>query len=519
MSSWTVAIDVAAADTGPMFLRIARAVSEDIRRGRLRAGDALPGSRTLATSLGVHRNTVLAAYRELAAEGWIATAEAHGTFVSPQIPDVSPRRFSSQAAIAREISPRVGFDLGPQRIAPLPAPLPMAAPSSLDGPMSLGGGIPDVRLVPSAELARAMRRVLARRAVEVLSYGDPAGPASLRSALASMVAATRGVAARPENVLVTRGSQMGIDLAARALVSPGDVVAVEALGYRPAWEALRAAGAKLVSLPVDAQGIDTAALAQLCTEQRVRGVYVTPHHQFPTTVTLAPARRLRLLEVAREHRLFVLEDDYDHEFHYEGRPVLPLASADVHGVVVYLGTLSKVLAPGMRIGFVVAPEPLTTRLAAIRRVVDRQGDHLLENAVADLLEEGEIQRHIRRAKRVYAERRERLASLLEARFSSVLSFRLPSGGTAIWTRVASDVSVDAWASKAEELGLVIQPARQFAFDGKTRPYLRLGFAQHEEREVREAIRRLELALAAARSASARSTAGSARASRALRSSP
>lgn len=521
MSSWTVAIDLAAADTGPTFLRIARAISEDIRRGRLRAGDSLPGSRTLATSLGVHRNTVLAAYRELGAEGWIATAEARGTFVSPQIPDVSPRRFSAQAAVAREISPRVGFDLGPQRVAALPPPAPLAVPllSSLEGPMSLGGGIPDVRLVPSAELARAMRRVLARRAVEVLSYGDPAGPASLRTALARMVAATRGVAARAENVLVTRGSQMGIDLAARALVSPGDVVAVEALGYRPAWEALRAAGAKLVSLPVDTHGIDTAALEQLCAEQRVRGVYVTPHHQFPTTVTLAPARRLRLLEIARERRLFVLEDDYDHEFHYEGRPVLPLASADVHGVVVYLGTLSKVLAPGMRIGFVVAPEPLVARLAAIRRVVDRQGDHLLENAVADLLEEGEIQRHIRRAKRVYAERRERLASLLLARFSSVLSFRLPSGGTAIWTRVASDVPVDAWAARAEELGLVIQPARQFAFDGKTRPFLRLGFAQHDEREVREAIRRLELALASARSASARSTAGSARASRALRSSP
>lgn len=534
MSNWTVAIDLAAADTGPTFLRIARAIAEDIRRGRLKAGDALPGSRTLATSLGVHRNTVLAAYRELAAEGWIATAEAHGTFVSPQIPDVSPRRFSAQAAVAREISPRVGFELGPPRVAPLPPPvaLPHAAapPLSLDGPMSLGGGIPDVRLVPSAELARAMRRVLSRRGVEVLSYGDPAGPMSLRVALATMVSATRGVAARAENVLVTRGSQMGIDLAARALVSPGDVIAVEALGYRPAWEALRAAGARLVPLPVDAHGVDVDALAALASEQRVRGVYVTPHHQFPTTVTLAPARRLRLLDVAREHRLFVLEDDYDHEFHYEGRPVLPLASADVHGVVVYVGTLSKVLAPGMRIGFVVAPEPLATRLAAIRRVVDRQGDHLLENAVADLLEEGEIQRHIRRAKRIYAERRERLAGLLEARFASVLSFRLPSGGTAIWTRVASDVAVDAWAASAEELGLVIQPARQFAFDGKTRAFLRIGFAQHEEHEALEALRRLEAALVASQSRkrraapgplppSARSTAGSARASRALRSSP
>jgi GntR family transcriptional regulator / MocR family aminotransferase len=521
MGAWTFAIDLDAAGPGPTFLRIARAVSADIRRGRLRAGDALPGSRTLAASLGVHRNTVLAAYRELSAEGWIACEEARGTFVSSQIPDVPPRRFSAQAAVAREIAPRVGFDLGPSRLAALApaAPLPGHALRSVDGPLSLGGGIPDVRLVPSTELARALRRVLKRRALEVLSYGDPAGPLSLRTALAAMVAATRGVAARPENVVVTRGSQMGIDLAVRALVAPGDVIAVEALGYRPAWEALRASGARLVPLPVDAQGLDVGALEQLCAEQRVRGVYVTPHHQFPTTVTLAPARRLRLLELARSLRLFVLEDDYDHEFHYEGRPVLPLASADVHGVVVYVGTLSKVLAPGLRIGFVVVPEPLAARLTSIRRIVDRQGDHLLESAVADLLEEGEIQRHIRRAKRVYAERRERLAALLGDRFASSLSFELPSGGTAIWARVASDVSVDAWASEAEELELVLQPARLFAFDGKSRPFLRIGFAQHEEREVREAVRRMGLALDGSRRATARSPAGSARATRASRSSP
>jgi GntR family transcriptional regulator/MocR family aminotransferase len=499
MSTWTVAIDLDEAGTGPTFLRIARAVSDDIRRGRLKAGDALPGSRTLATSLGVHRNTVLAAYRELVAEGWIASEEALGTFVSPQIPDVAPRRFSAQAAVAREIAPRVGFDLGPHRVAalPPPAPLPVPANKSLDGPLSLGGGIPDVRLVPAAELARAMRRVLKRRSIEVLSYGDPAGPPALRRALATMVAATRGISATPENVLVTRGSQMGIDLAARALVSPGDAIVIEALGYRPAWEALKASGARLVPMPVDAHGIDVDALERLCDTERIRGIYVTPHHQFPTTVTLAPARRLRLLELARERRMFVLEDDYDHEFHYEGRPVLPLASADVHGVVVYLGTLSKVLAPGLRLGFVIAPEPLAMRLAAIRRIVDRQGDHLLENAVAELLDEGEIQRHIRRAKRIYGERRERLASMLVSRFGSVLSFRLPSGGTAIWARVAGDVSADAWAAKAEELGLVLQAARQFAFDGKSRPFLRIGFAQHEEREVREAIRRMEAGLAAA----------------------
>ncbi|MBX3192717.1 MAG: PLP-dependent aminotransferase family protein [Labilithrix sp.] len=510
-----MAIDLAGEEAGPVFLRIARAVAADIRRGRLRAGDALPGTRSLAGALGVHRNTVLAAYRELVAEGWITSEEARGTFVSAHIPDVAPRRFSAQAAAPRGIAPRVGFDLVDRlRTGPLPPALGVVPGAR--GSMSLGGGIPDVRLVPAAELARAIRRVLKRRTLEVLSYGEPEGPAPLRSALASMVAATRGVPARPENVLVTRGSQMGIDLAARALIAPGDVVAIEALGYRPAWEALRASGARLVPIPVDAHGVDVEALARLCASERVRGVYVTPHHQFPSTVTLAPARRLRLLDVAREHRLFVLEDDYDHEFHYQGRPVLPLASADVHGVVVYLGTLSKVLAPGMRIGFLVAPAPFVQKLAVIRRLVDRQGDHLLEHAIADLLEEGEVQRHIRRAKRIYAERRERLAGLLEARFSSVLSFRLPSGGTAIWTRVAPEISPDAWATRAAGVGLVLQPAKQFAFDGKSRPFLRIGFAQHDEREVKEAVRRMELSLGAL---SAKSPARTARASPARRSSP
>ncbi len=489
MARWTFALDLDAAgpgDAAPVFVRIARALADDIRRGRLRAGDELPGSRTLATSLGVHRNTVLAAYRELLAEGWIESAPARGMFVSSRLPDVVPRRFSARAPRPGAVASRAGYDL--------PALAERDLPQAEELPMTLGGGVPDVRLVPAGELSRAIRRVLRRKAETVLSYGPPEGPRELRRALAAMLATTRGVAATEADVLVTRGSQMGIDLAARSLLAPGDVVAVEALGYRPAWAALRAAGATLVPVSVDQNGVDVEALERLTTTTRVRAVYVTPHHQFPTTVTLAPERRLRLLEVAAERRLVVLEDDYDHEFHYEGRPVLPLASADVHGVVVYVGTLSKVLAPGMRIGFVVAPPPVLERFASARRFVDRQGDQLLEHAVADLLDEGEIGRHIRRARRLYASRRATLSDLLTRELGDVLSFRLPSGGTAIWARVAAGVNVDAWASRAAELGLLLQVARRFAFDGKSRPFVRLGFAQHEPREAREAVRRLVQAL-------------------------
>lgn len=507
----------------PVFLRIAHALVRDIRRGRLRAGDALPGSRPLATALGVHRNTVIAAYRELLAEGWIVSSPARGSFVSPAIPDVTGRPFDRRAASRTSgrrsgapegIASRPGFDVGRgsalldalgQRAIEAKAnaerELSNAALSAAKGAkaisslaMSLGGGIPDVRLVPAAELARAVRTVLRRRASVALAYGDAAGPRELRAAIAAMVAETRGVAATAGDVLVTRGSQMAVDLVARTLLGPGDVVAVEALGYRPAWEALRAAGARLVALPVDAYGLDVDALEALCLRERVRGVYVTPHHQFPTTVTLGAARRLRLLEIARDHRMFVLEDDYDHEFHYEGRPVLPLASADLHGVVVYVGTLSKVLAPGLRIGFVIAPPPVLERLVAVRMNVDRQGDQILELAVADLLDDGSVPRHVRRARRIYAQRRLVLIELLERQLGGVLSFRTPAGGTAIWARVAKDVSVDVWAERALERGLALQSGRRFAFDGKSRPYLRIGFAQHDEHEAREAVRRLVTAL-------------------------
>ncbi len=495
MTDWTFALDLETGqETGPVFLRIARVLADDIRRGRLRAGDELPGSRTLATSLGVHRNTVLAAYRELLAEGWIESAPARGMFVSSRLPDVAPRRFSAKAPRPGAVSSRAGFDVPEREAVPNLGPPPPVVQVGRAAPMTLGGGVPDVRLVPAGELSRAIRRVLRRHAEVMLSYGPPEGPAVLRRALASMLSATRGIAATENDVLVTRGSQMGIDLASRALLDPGDVVAVEALGYRPAWAALRAAGAALVPVPVDADGLDVDALAKLAETTRIRAVYVTPHHQFPTTVTLAPERRLRLLELAERKRFFVLEDDYDHEFHYEGRPVLPLASADASGVVVYVGTLSKVLAPGMRIGFVVAPAPALGRLAALRRVVDRQGDHLLEHAVAELLDEGAIQRHIRRARRAYEARRATLCSLLERELGDVLTFRAPNGGTAIWARVATKVPVDAWAARAGELGLVLQAARQFAFDGKSRPFVRLGFAQHETREAREAVRRLVAAL-------------------------
>jgi GntR family transcriptional regulator/MocR family aminotransferase len=227
----------------------------------------------------------------------------------------------------------------------------------------------------------------------------------------------------------------------------------------------------------------------------VRAVYVTPHHQYPTTAVLAPGRRMALLDLCRAHRVAILEDDYDHEFHYDGRPVLPLASADQAGVVVYLGTLSKILAPGLRIGFVVAPAPLIERLAALRTYVDRQGDHTVERAVAELLEDGEVQRHARKARRAYESRRDVMAEALTKELGSALSFTLPAEGMALWARAAPEIDVDAWAERSLERGVAFATAKRFAFDGRRRPFLRLGFASLSEREIRDAVRRMAAALA------------------------
>lgn len=476
----------------PRFVQIAQSLAAEVRRGRLRPGDALPSSRTLATSLGVHRNTVLAAYAELTAEGWIVSEPARGTFVSQALPDPVPRRFAASATLRRDVPARTGFDLPP---AIEPYRMHAGHPA---GTIALPGGTPDVGLVPAGLLARAYRRALQRDAGKLLGYCDPAGHPRLRAALASMLSATRGLAAGPEAVLPTRGSQMALFLVAQLLVRPGDVVCVEEPGYRPAWEAFRRAGARLVALPVDGDGLVVDALAEIVARERVRAVYLTPHHQYPSTVTLAPGRRLALLQLARSARIAVIEDDYDHEFHYEGRPVLPLASTDAAGSVIYVGTLSKVLAPGLRLGYVVAPPPLLERLVVLRSTIDVQGDAVVEAAVAELLEDGEVVRHVRRARRAYHARRDALATALREQLGDAVAFTTPPGGMAMWLRVSPDVSIAAWERAAEAHGVHFQPGRRFMFDGRESPHLRVGFAGVDERRLKEAVRRMATALAESR---------------------
>lgn len=455
----------------PVFQQIAQAIRQDIRRGRLRPGDALPGSRTLAATLDVHRNTVLAAYRELEAEGW-TSAERRTTRVAADLPGAP-----SHGASRTERQP--GFTL-------IKAPPPALRPEP--GLPGFGGGLPDLRLVPTDLLARAYRRAL--RSPGLLGYGDPRGEPRLRAALVRLLAEMRGLAVPETDLVVTSGSQGALDLVARSLIRPGDRVAVEDPGYPAAWTTLRAAGAELVPVPVDAAGLQVEALARRLGEGTIRAVYLTPHHQFPTTVTMGAARRLRLLDLAARHGFAVLEDDYDAEFHYDGRPVLPLAGDDPRGMVAYLGTLSKILAPGLRIGFVAGPRALAEAVAARRATADGPGDPVVQRAVAELLEDGLLQRHARKMRRTYQARRDALAEALRRHLGEAVRFDLPAGGMSLWLEAAPDLDVEAWADRARSQGLGLTTGRRFDFHGRATPHLRLGFSSLDGPELEAAVRQL-----------------------------
>jgi GntR family transcriptional regulator / MocR family aminotransferase len=480
--------------SNPTFARIAELISGEIRRGRLRPGDRLPGSRPLSEQLGVGRNTVVAAYAELVAEGWVTTRRAGGSFVSAELPEPSARRFGRRRP---EVAPAstAGFDFTRRSVDHVP--------ESAAGVFTLYGGVPDLRQFPAVALARAYRRALRGAGRATLDYTTPFGNPRLRAALAKMVAATRALPVSADQILVTHGSQMALDLVARTLIRPGDRVGVEEIGYQAAWTALRNAGAKLVFLPLDKQGLDITALEGALASGPLRAVCLSPHHQYPTTVSLSVARRLRLLELAAKHRFAIIEDDYDHEFHYDGRPLASLAGADRAGVVVYVGTLAKVLAPGLRLGFIAAPRDLIETLGGVRVYVDRHGDSVTEQAVAELLEEGELARHAKRMRRIYHARRDAFAELLTRHLGSVLSFDVPAGGMALWAKAHPDIDAQAWLERARQRGVAFALGTSYVAPElsarKAHHYarcLRLGFARYDEAELGAAVRRMASALRA-----------------------
>jgi GntR family transcriptional regulator/MocR family aminotransferase len=360
-------------------------------------------------------------------------------------------------------------------------------------------GFPDPRIAPIDQLVREYRRLgKSRLANQLLMYGPEQGSYRLRVELANFLNRTRGMQVSEREVLITKGTAMAIYLTTQLLIRPGDTVFVPEPGYRDANQAFMQAGAKLVFIPVDREGMDVERIEQLCKKKAPRLIYIIPHHHRPTTVTLSAERRMRLMNLTPKYGFALLEDDYDFDYHFASNPLLPLASLDTGGHIIYVGSFCKSIAPGIRIGFMVAPEVVINEAAALRKIIDRQGEQLLEEATAELLSTGEISRHLKKSHKIYQGRLENTCRLLREHLGDYLTFERPGGGLAIWAAYRKNISARAVSTNAGKLGLRINDGRGYFFQpGISMPndYIRIGYCSLDETEMAGAIKIWKQALA------------------------
>jgi GntR family transcriptional regulator/MocR family aminotransferase len=434
-----------ARSAAPLHEQIFEGVRSRILAGDLARGTQLPSSRQLAAELGVARTTVLQAFEALTAEGYIVTRAASSTRVAPELPDDLDLDGRGGGAGRGVRPPRLS------QVARRLRSVPAGAPRFPGAPRAFRPGAPALDLFPTAVWARTVARCHARASAALLDGSDPAGHPALRKAIAAHVSAARGVRCEPAQVFITGGTQLAFDEILRLVVDPGDTVWIENPGYLGARRAVFAAGGRPAAIPVDGDGLDVAA--GIARAPRARAVVLAPSHQYPLGVTLSLTRRMTLLRWAHRARAIVIEDDYDSEFRYRGRPLTALHGLDDGGCTVYVGTFSKTMFPGLRIGFLVAPPALVDVVAASRSTPPAAA--LDQAALAAFLADGHFARHVRRMRVVYRERSEALLDALAAECGGAHDPSPSETGMQLWARLraGSDVAVrDAAAARGIEIG-------------------------------------------------------------------
>ncbi|MEZ5287926.1 MAG: PLP-dependent aminotransferase family protein [Vicinamibacterales bacterium] len=472
---------------GPRYQQLTRALSAAIRDGRLQPGTRVPASRALAREHGLSRNIVLLAHDRPG--GGLFRGAAAGRHV----------RLARPRPAHRRRSPRI-------RIDDSPAPLRAAGARLVrlsEGAQAVtrrqvrpridfmyGLCAPDARMLP--HLTRAWARALAQSGNFL--YGQAAGDDRLRAELARRLHAARGIARGPESLIVTSGAQQALDLCARLLLAPGDAVVVEDPGYEAARAAFAASGATVVPVTVDREGLDPDRLPR--GRHRVRLVYVTPSHQFPTGAILSAARRQALLSWAHRHGAHVVEDDYDGDLRFGGAPIKALAASDAHHAVIYCGTFAKALFPSLRLGYLSLPQHLASSGASVKWLLDRGTSTLLQHVVADLMASGEYDRHLRRMHRRYAARRAVLVRTLHERLGTDV---IVSGDTAglhlvAWLPTLPASAADELESACLARGVAVYSIARHALRPLRRAGIMLGYGLLDEDAIEEGVRVLAAAV-------------------------
>lgn len=468
----------------PAYRWLYTALRTEILEGRLRPGARLPGTRDLASQYGLSRGTIVTAFEQLKAEGYVDGTVGSGTYVSKVLPDdllevrrgaggppqPQPRPPQSVSAFGRRVHPFPTIEIRPIR--------------------AFRPNLPALDLFPTTLWAQITARRLRRVSARLLLGCEPMGYGPLRQAVADYLSTSRGVQCAPEQVAIVGGAQAALDLVARLLLDPGDRVCLEDPGYVGADLVFEAVGAQISPVPLDDEGMELR-------EPALRGarlIYVTPAHQFPLGVTMSLPRRLALLEWARTSGALIYEDDYDSEFRYAGRPVPALQGLDRHGLVLFAGTFSKVLFPSLRLAYLVIPPGLVDRFAATLSVTSRFAPVLEQAVLCDFITEGHFGRHLRRMREVYAERLSVLLETARERLAGLLEISTVEAGLQTVGWLDGRIDGEAAAEAAAARGVEVTPLSRYYRRPPAREGLQLGFAAVDANELRRGVRELAVAL-------------------------
>ena len=483
----------------PLYLQIADAIRRRIASGELTAGVKLPSSRVLAKHLEVHRRTVIAAFEHLEGEGLVVSGVGQGTFVRQRASGSHPRDDDDVAGRGAIGSASWTAD-GDAPGSPFPWETLLRRrgesrpefwriwmqPNAPSGTIRFMGATADPSLFPTEDFREVLDEVFREEGSSALEYGPPEGSPRLRAWVAEMLA-SRGISVDPDRIMIVSGSQQGLDLIARLLVRDGESVLVEEPGYTNGFRLFQALGARPIGVPVDDGGLRPDLLEAAAERARPRFLYLMPHFQNPTGLSLDPARHEALFEICGRLRLPMVEDQFDADLHYQGAAPIPLKARDTRGQVVLLGSFSKILFPGLRLGWLVAPPALLEPLRELKQVADFSSSLLTQHAMERFCRRGLLDRHPERVRKVYRSRLETMQAAMEAEFPAGVAWTRPQGGLTLWVSLPPDGDALELLAAARREGVDFSPGPLFYPNGGGGGHLRLSWIRETEERIARGI--------------------------------
>ena len=491
--SWEInpaGIQLSKKSVTPLYLQLYGQVREMIVSGRLRVGERLPAGRTLAGELGVARVIVSRAYEQLILEGYLVGRTGAGTFVADQLPEHLLNAAGAGSKAGRGAGDRAAGAAGSGRPADQQQRVREGYPLDV-APFQTG--VPALDLFPYKVWQEVAGKVLKNFKTFNLGYDDTLGYPPLREAIASYLRIARAVKCEASQVVIVTGSQQGLNLIAECLLQKGDKVWMENPGYGGALGAFRWAGAEICPVPLEEDGLDIDFAIK--TYGGAKLVYTTPSHQFPMGYVLSQTKRRRLLDYAQKKKLWIVEDDYDGEFRYEGRPLASLQGQDTGGVVIYSGTFSKVLFPGLRLAYLVLPtEEMVNQFRMAKTLLDRQSPILDQLILSAFMQEGHFPRHIRKMRLLYAERQKKLLQLIRQELPEYLVPQPAPAGLHLVCQLSDKVDWSVLRQEAERTGVIIHFIRYHSPDERKPPAIVLGFTAFTKYKMKIGVEKLGEAL-------------------------